>query len=43
MQGVQRRMVLVVKFVVFLKLFFFLFVIAIFDLVYDVGIIHDLC
>ena len=35
-QGVQRRMVLVVSFFVFLKLFFFFcFVVAILDLVHD--------
>ena len=38
-QGVQRRMVLVVSFFVFLKLFFFCFVVAILDLVHDVEFI----
>ena len=42
-QRVQRRMVLVVIFFVFLKLFFFCFVVALFDLVHDVEAINDLC
>ena len=36
MQGVQRRMISVVEFFVFLRLLFFCFVFAIFDLVHDV-------
>ena len=41
--GVQRRMILVVNFFEFLKLLFFCFVVAIFDLVHDVVAIHSLC
>ena len=41
-QRVQRRMVLVVIFFVFWKLFI-CFVVAIFDLVHDMEAIHDLC
>ena len=41
-QGVQRRVVLVVNSFIFLKLYFCCFVVAIFDLVYDVEAIHRL-
>ena len=45
-QGVERRMVLVVNLIEFWKsffFFFFCFVVAICDLVYDVEAIHGLC
>ena len=42
-QGVQRRMVLVVNFFVFLKSFCFCIVAAICDLVHDMDAIYDLC
>ena len=42
-EGVQCRMVLVVNCFDFLKLLFLCFVVAIFDLVYHVEAINDLC
>ena len=42
-QGVQCRVALVVHFFVFLQLFLFCFVAAIFDLVHAVDAIHGLC
>ena len=42
-QGVQRRTVLVVNFFCIFKKKFFLFVVAIFDLVHDVEPIYGLC
>ena len=43
LQGVQRRMVLVVNFFVFLRLSFFCLIVAMCDLVHNVEAIHDLC
>ena len=42
MQGVQRRMILVVNFFVFLKLICFCFVVAVSNLVHDVEVVHGI-